>query len=340
MRSPAGFRSVQVPVPDGTLIRAIRDGRSEAFRDIYRRHYPAVNAYASQCVQSPLDAYDLTCQAFADLLQRIWSGESCVERRFPGCLRLALLTSVRCAAVVKSSRDSGAASPRFRQWVAQGARWPMEDNGQLGLAWENLPRTMRCLLWHTTPDLDDLDLVSLITGIASEAIAGARADAMNALRRTRADLYLERLGPSECREAVGQLMSEPSFSGSRRALRHAGVCAGCRELFNDVIHSDARLRTRLPWQLLGWWPGAAHLDAKAAIPVPEADPPFLSRTTLPARATTRPQRSARKRGPLSARPRTALAVTAFAIGLAVGYTSYPVAVPDQVVYEVPRTNSP
>ncbi|MBT2511484.1 hypothetical protein J7I98_37965 [Streptomyces sp. ISL-98] len=335
MYSSLGFRSAHEPVPDSLLMREVQDGRLGAFRRIYRRHYSAVSAYAIHCADGPVGAYLLACRAFAELLQRILEGEPHLERRLAGCLRLQLLSSVRIAAVSRCAGDSEQVSPRFRQWVAQGARWSMEDNLHLALAWENLPADTRCLLWHTMADRDNPDLVSAVTGVPSRLIDDTRIEGLNRLRQIRVSLYLDRLERPDCRAAVEELMAQLPALRLGDALRHAGVCAACREVFNDVIHLDTRLEKQLPSQLLGWWPGSEYLNVKSSIHGPVTDPPFLDHTMRTTLSATRPRGSSRGRGAVGGGLRSALVIAAFVVGVAAGYASYSASAAQDAEYDAP-----
>ncbi|MEN8650948.1 hypothetical protein ABCR94_09975 [Streptomyces sp. 21So2-11] len=337
--------SAATPGSDAGLIRRAGEGHLDSFRHLYRRHYPAVRAYAVGCMQTSYDAYELTCQTFSDLLQRALAGESFIERRFPGCLRLQLLECARVAAVTRCAGDDEGASPQFRRWVAQGARWSMEENGQLAVAWDALPRDKRCLLWHTVAEQEEAALVARVTGVPPGSIEKARETALGALRQIRADLYMERLQRQECRGAVEQLMAHrPVPLGPPEPLKHAAVCTECAEVFNDVMHLETRLAAQLPRQVLGWWPGDAYLNMKSALTAPQNDPPFLARAVRQAGLTTdsrSPSRGHRTaRAPGGFRSKAALVLLSFAAGAAAGYAAIPAFDDTGGGYVVPDDRTP
>ncbi|HET6860268.1 MAG TPA: hypothetical protein VFH94_24640 [Streptomyces sp.] len=337
--------SAAAPGSDAGLLRKVGEGHLDSFRHLYRRHYPAVRAYAVGCMQTSYDAYELTCHTFSELLQRALAGESFAERRFPGCLRLQLLESARIAAVTRCADDDEGASPQFRRWVVQGARWPMEESGQLAVAWDVLPRDKRCLLWHTVAEQEDAAPVSQVTGAPALSIERARETALGALRQIRANLYLERLQRRDCRDAVEQLMAHyPAPPAHPEPLDHAGACTECAEVFSDVIHLETRLAAQLPRQVLGWWPGDAYLNMKSAITAPLNDPPFLARAVRQAgsaaasRGSSRSHRNSRAQGGL--RSKTALALLSFVAGAAAGYAAIPALDDRDSGWVVPDDRSP
>ncbi|MEV6395475.1 carbohydrate-binding protein [Streptomyces sp. NPDC051907] len=254
----------------------MRKGQAAALRPLYQRHYAAVHAYASSCTPAPMDAHELTCRAFAQLLQRLLAGEFFAERRHPGCVRRQLHDMVRAGAVARVASDPDSLSAGFRAWVAHGSSWPMEEDGQLALAFSFLPAPSQCLLWHTVVEQDDAADVSRITGIELEDLSTVRSQAMVLLRQARAGLYLDRLGMQQCSDILRALAADPEAELDAAGADHLRVCAGCQGVYRDLAQLDSRLDAQLPGHLLGWWPGQAYLRAKESTSTPLADPPFLA----------------------------------------------------------------
>ncbi|WP_405597406.1 hypothetical protein OG741_13435 [Streptomyces sp. NBC_01410] len=245
----------------------------------------------------------MTSQVFAQLLQRMVSGEGFVGQRHPGCLRPQLLGNVRTAAITSWHREREALSPDFRAWVAAGGRWPWGEDGQLALAFQRLPATTQCLLWHSVVDRDDPASTARITGLALHAVPAACEQARSALRQARTDLYLERLERQDCREVIKRLSQRPEAPPTEEAAEHLRICPACMGLYKDVSRLDGQLEMQLPVRLLGWWTGQDYLRAKAAIPVPLDDPPFLTRLLERSRVETPAQRSRVRRAPAATAPR-------------------------------------
>ncbi|MEV0183480.1 hypothetical protein AB0I54_29920 [Streptomyces sp. NPDC050625] len=290
-----GLRPPQQPLSDAALMLAIRKGEVEPFRQLYRRHYAAVQAYAFQCMAGPLHAQEVTAHVFAGLLQQILAGESLVERRHPGCLRPHLLGNVRTRAITSWHQEPETLSPDFRDWVAAGSRWPWGEDGQLALAFERLPVSAQRLLWHAVVDRDAPALTARITGLVPDAVPDACDQARSALRQARTDLYLERLELRDCREAIRRLALRPEAPPEQELAAHLRVCPACMSVYKDVTRLDSQLEAQLPVRLLGWWTGERYLRAKAAIPVPLNEPAFLARLVerLRADAPTQPSHGPR-----------------------------------------------
>ncbi|UQA97278.1 RNA polymerase sigma factor [Streptomyces halobius] len=330
-----GLRPPQRPLSDTAVIQAVRKGRAELFRHIYRRHYAAVQAYAAQCMPEPLHAHELTSYVFAQLLQRMLAGEPFVDGRHVGCLRRQLLDSVRAAAI--RHREYAELSPEFRDWIAAGCQWPWDEDVQLGLAFPRLPTTTQCLIWHCVVDRDDPALTARITGLSRDALQDTYHKAKVMLRQARTDLYLERLGRPDCAEVVKQLALRPKAPLAKEITDHLDACPACLGVYKDLSELDARMEAQLPVRLLGWWPGENYLRAKAAIPVPTVDPPFLARllergrsgaaTQHPRVHQTRAAASAGGRWSGGAAPshagssRASVAVVGFLVGVATGLTA-------------------
>lgn len=330
-----GLRPSQRPLSDAAVMIALRKGQTEFFQHFYRRHYAAVQAYASQCVRGPLHAQEVTSEVFAHLIQQILSGESFIERRHPGCLRSQLLGKVRTAAINRWHRERDTLSPDFQAWVAAGSRWPWGEDGQLALAYERLPATTQCLLWHSVVERDDPAFTARITGLDHHAVPAACDQAMTALRQARADLYLERLGRPDCRDVIKRLTQRPETHPAEGIRDHLRACPACVSVYKDLSQLDERLEAQLPVRLLGWWTGQPYLRAKAAIPVPLGDPPFLARLLERGRADAPAERSRVRRAtvatpgsrgsrgrrraasPLFPR-RSAVAVAGFLVGVGAG----------------------
>lgn len=327
-----GSRPSQQPLSDAAVMIALRKGQIEFFRHLYRRHYAAVQAYASQCVRGPLHAQEVTSDVFAHLLQQMVSGESLIERRHPGCLRPQLLGKVRTGAIHRWHRERETLSPDFQAWVAAGSRWPWGEDGQLALAYERLPATTQCLLWHSVVERDDPAFTARITGLDHHAVPAACDQAMTALRQARADLYLERLERPDCREVIERLTQRPEAHPAE-GWGHLRACPACAAVYKDLSQLDEQLEAQLPVRLLGWWTGQQYLRAKAAIPVPLGDPPFLARLLERRRADapaepSRVRRTAATRGSrgrsraasplLPRRSRAAFAVAGFLVGVGAG----------------------
>ncbi|MBL1102127.1 hypothetical protein [Streptomyces coffeae] len=245
----------------------------------------------------------MTSHVFQQLLQRLLSGEPFVEARHPGCLRPQLLGNARTTAITRWHRERDTLSPDFHAWVAAGGRWPWGEDGQLALAFQRLPATTQCLLWHSMVERDDPALTARIAGLAPDAAPAACELAASALKQARTDLYLERLGRPGCKDAAKWLTSRPETPPAEETADHLRSCPACMSLYKDVTRLDKQLAAQLPVRLLGWWTGQHYLHAKAATPQPLGDTPLLATSPGRARAAAPAARSYTRRATATTTPR-------------------------------------
>lgn len=290
----AGTKAAAATVSDERLVEQLRKGDVDGFRFLYRRHFSAAYAYSATCGGTSLDAHELTRLAFVQLLQTLLEGGP-RSTRLAGCLRLQLLECVRDTAVQRCSRDGEGFSPRFRQWVEEGARRPLTEFGQLGHEWENASGATRCLVWHALVERDDPALVSRVTGLDRSTIGAFLAEA---------------LGPVP--------PGGPASSSVLAEWAQAESVPVCRPM-----------ESLLPALLLGWWPGAEYLGVKRAVPPPMIVPRYLERAIAQARAASgdhgpAPEGATRARRAWGGRVTSAFAV-GFVLGVGAGLLLAPVA---------------
>ncbi|NUK74127.1 hypothetical protein HRW23_19315 [Streptomyces lunaelactis] len=151
-------------------------------------------------------------------------------------------------------------------------------------------------------DRDDPASTARITGLALHAVRAGCEQARSALRQARTDLYLERLERQDCREVIKRLSQRPEAPPTTEEVAdHLRVCPACMGVYKSRL--DGQLEAQLPVRLLGWWTGQDYLRAKAAIPVPLDDPPFLTKLMEQARGETPAPRSRMRRAPAVTAPR-------------------------------------
>ncbi|QKV90881.1 carbohydrate-binding protein [Streptomyces sp. NA02950] len=238
---------------DMAALRAVREGRTSLFREVYDRHQPAVRAYALTCTTSPGLASKLVSVAFTKLGERVTSPHPLDRGRHAGCVRLQLLESTRLAAVADALKHPHAFSAGFMAWIASGSVWPMHDDGQLQVAYEGLTPVEQCLLWHTLVEQDDLTAVADITGLMGRDLRARLTTADRGLRRSRMELYLERVDSEDCIKILGGSRGLPYSPPGPEVSEHLAACARCRALYDELVRFDARAARHLPLRLLGWW---------------------------------------------------------------------------------------
>ncbi|WP_432043423.1 hypothetical protein [Streptomyces cadmiisoli] len=239
---------------DAELLRAVRAGHGPSFDVIRRRHHEAVFAYALTCAWSAQVAADLAAAAFAQLRDRVASPVPLDQGRHSGCVRLQLLESVRLGAVTRALRSPQSFHREFTDWIRGGSMWPMLEDGQLALAFEQLPAMAQCLLWHALVEADDERDIAAVTGLSGEDLTLALQQADRALRRSRTDLYCERLENADCLDILAGAPDFPAAPLDAAVVEHLKACPRCLALHDDLVGLEARAARHLPLRLLGWWP--------------------------------------------------------------------------------------
>ncbi|MFC8093524.1 hypothetical protein [Streptomyces sp. NPDC057301] len=239
---------------DAEVLRAVRGGQGPLFEVIHRRHGDAALAYALTCTPSVQVAKDLVSSAFGYLRDRIVSPLPLEQGRHSGCVRLQLLESVRLAAVTRALRSPHSFLPEFTRWIRGGSMWPMLDDGQLALAYEQLPPMAQCLLWHALAEGDDDSDIAAISGLSGDALARGLQRANLTLRQVRIDLYCERMENADCLQYLQSVADFPGTPLDPAVADHLGNCPRCFALYEDLVDLDARASRHLPLRLLGWWP--------------------------------------------------------------------------------------
>ncbi|MEW2811118.1 hypothetical protein AB0929_29125 [Streptomyces massasporeus] len=256
---------------DAEVLRAVRGGQGPLFEVIHRRHGDAALAYALTCTPSVQVAKDLVSSAFGCLRDQIASPVPLEQGRHSGCVRLQLLEAVRLAAVTRALRSPHSFLPEFTRWIRGGSMWPMLDDGQLALAYEQLPPLAQCLLWHALAEGDDDSDISAISGLSGGELARGLQRANLALRQVRIDLYCERMENADCLQYLQSVTDFPGTSLDPAVADHLGNCPRCFALYEDLVDLDARASRHLPLRLLGWWPVQEYQANKRQFRSPSFD---------------------------------------------------------------------
>ncbi|WHM40543.1 sigma-70 family RNA polymerase sigma factor [Streptomyces sp. BPTC-684] len=257
--------------PDAELTASIREGDDEALAELYRRHQPAVLAYARTCCRDPHTAEDLASEAFTRALQAVRSGGG-PELAW----RAYLLTIVRRTAAgwADTARRTELA-PDFTTWLAgvsSGSESEsseervlrLEDNSLVLRGFRTLPERWRAVLWHTVIEDEPAAEVAARLGMTASGVASLAARAREGLREAYLSAHADSSTASEeCRRHTALLGAVVRRSGRRtsRALdRHLTHCARCRRALVHLTDINERLNTTLPAALL-LWGGSAYVAA-------------------------------------------------------------------------------
>lgn len=242
--------------------------------ELLGRHWEAAFSYASLCTTSAHPAGILTSAAFTRLF-----GEA-LRRTAPATAwRPRVLATVRGIAEEWNTGPRGALlHPGLRalpgEWGrTDGRHRPPENRRLVFRAFQQLPETARCLLWHTEVEAEQLAVPAGLLGLSE----GAPAELERARQRWRQaclDAHCETAPEEECRQ-YSRLLDVSLHRGDTwldpDLRQHLARCEHCRQAADQLDHSTGRPGVLLAEAVLGW--GAwEYLDSRPGRRVPEPDP--------------------------------------------------------------------
>ncbi|MZD07875.1 sigma-70 family RNA polymerase sigma factor [Streptomyces sp. SID5785] len=245
-----------------------------ALEELYRRHRPAVVAYARLCCRDPHTAEDLASEAFARTLQAVQGGEGPKDAWRPYLLTVVRRTAAQWAATARRTE----LSPDFEQWVrtagtdaadpdgdGEGSVLAHEDASLVRQGFRALPERWRAVLWHTVVENESAGQVGRMLGLSASGVTSLAARAREGLREAYLTAHLEG-ADEECRRYAALLGSRVRRTGrnqSRELERHLDGCARCRRSLLELTELSERMRSALPVALL-LWGSSGYLAARWA----------------------------------------------------------------------------
>jgi RNA polymerase sigma factor (sigma-70 family) len=252
---------------DAELIKAVREGDTDAYGVLYERHLMAAKRAAACLARKPVEREDLIADAFARVLRALRDGNGPNEE-----FRAYLLVTMRNAAITTSrgahvslyadvpetymSRPHG--DPVLNRWNAMTA----------ATAFATLPERWRTVLWHTEVEEETPAEIAPLLGMRPNGVAALAYRAREGLRQAYLRAHLPNVEGRECRATVSKLagwvrQSVPVPLG-RRISRHLAVCSDCRARADTLSKVNEELRASVAPVLLGAAFAAAYAPAVAA----------------------------------------------------------------------------
>jgi hypothetical protein len=234
--------------------------------ELLDRHWEAAFAYARLCTDGPRPAGMLTTAAFTRLF-----GESLRQTGPSAAWRPQLLVTVRrIAAEWDTDHRRDMLHPELRTEGSGGDRaaarlLPPAHRRLLSGAFQRLPQSARCLLWHTEVEAEPIGIPAALLGLDEEDAGVELRRARERLREECLQVHRELAPEPDCRHYLrlldvtyrrGAVDIDPDLRGHLERCRH------CRHTADQLHQFNEGLGAALAEAVLGW--GAhAYLEARA-----------------------------------------------------------------------------
>ncbi|MDT0310650.1 sigma-70 family RNA polymerase sigma factor, partial [Streptomyces sp. DSM 44917] len=262
----------------------MREGASEAYDELYRRHADAVRRYARTCCRDADTADDLTNEVFAATLQAVRRGAGPKT-----AVRAYLLTSVRRVAAdwARTARREHLVED-FAAFAVSAAAVRSADEGSVEVgadvramreaeesmavrAFRSLPERWQTVLWHTTVEEASPRDVAPLLGLTPNATAVLAHRAREGLRQAFLQEHVSRTltedgACARYADRLGAYARGGLRSRAERGLRkHLEECARCALAASEVRDMNEHLRGVLPLAVIGWFAAESSGKGLAAL---------------------------------------------------------------------------
>ncbi|MBX9362689.1 RNA polymerase sigma factor, partial [Streptomyces sp. WAC04114] len=224
--------------------------------ELLDRHWEAAFAYARLCTDGPRSAGMLTTAAFTRLF-----GETLRQNGPTSAWRPHLLLTVRrIAAEWAGDHRCDTLHPDLLAGTGDGDRpasrlLPSPRRRLLSGAFQRLPQSARCLLWHVEVEAEPLVSPAALLGLDEEGARVELGRARDRLREESLQLHRELAPDEECRRYLrlldvtyrrGGLDIDPDLRAHIEGCGHCGAAADQLDQFNHD------LGVALSEAVLGW----------------------------------------------------------------------------------------
>jgi RNA polymerase sigma factor (sigma-70 family) len=231
-------------VPDTTLVERTRQGDTEAYGELWQRHYSA-GMHVARSITTKIDADDLVQEAYTRIFQAIRRGGGPT-----GAFRAYLFSSIRNAAASwgRAKNDSpiedldAVADPHTTDQAAEEAL----DRGLTHRAFRSLPTRWQEVLWYTEIEQMKPAAVAPLLGMKPMAVAQLAARAREGLREAWITAHLASLDDgSPCQWVIERLGTYARGTISNRdrskVQDHLAGCARCTIVAEEAQNVSHRL---------------------------------------------------------------------------------------------------
>ncbi|MFL6127935.1 MAG: sigma-70 family RNA polymerase sigma factor, partial [Mycobacteriales bacterium] len=240
---------------DAELIAAVRDGDTEAYGTLYRRHAAAAHHLARQLTRSDAERDDLVAESFARVLDTLKAGGG------PDiAFRAYLLTTLRNTLYDRIRRDRRLELSDDMTRHDPGVPWVDTVVADLeaslaARAFARLPERWQTVLWHTEVEQETPAQVAPVLGLSPNGVAALAYRAREGLRQAYLQEHLAGAAGEQCRHTAERLGSWARGGLSRRDRlrvdRHLDECEQCRLLAGELADLNSSLRGLIVPVVLG-----------------------------------------------------------------------------------------
>ncbi|MGP4045843.1 ricin-type beta-trefoil lectin domain protein [Streptomyces sp. 2A115] len=232
--------------------------------ELLARHWVAVFSYARLCTNGAQYAGMLTTAAFTRLF-----GESVRHTGPKAAWRPQLLVTVRrIAGEWDADKRRELLHPELQSGPDGESRaaallLPPENRRLVTRAFQRLPESTRCVLWHAEVEAEDLAVPAGLLGIAVEDAATELDRARELLRQNCVESHRE-LAPEETCRRYSRLLDVSIRRGGSIVpdlRQHLAECTHCQYAADQLNQAGGRLAVLLAEGVLGW-AARPYLDSR------------------------------------------------------------------------------
>lgn len=244
--------------------------------ELLDRHWEAAFAYARLCTDGVRSAGMLTTAAFTRLF-----GETLRQNGPTAAWRPQLLVTVRrIAAEWDTDRSRELLHPELRSGTGDGDRaasrlLPPAERRLLSGAFQRLPQSARCVLWHSEVEAEALAVPAGLLGLDEEDVRVELGRARERLREECLQVHRELAPEQECRSFLRMLDVTYRRGGvdvDPDLRAHLDRCKHCRDTADQLHQFNEGLGVALAEAVLGWG-GRAYVESRLTAPTEQAPPP-------------------------------------------------------------------